>query len=256
MKILVLAKEVPDTAAPRTLNAESGWLERSASEPVPDEINERTLEHALRFRDSGAEVEIVVLAMVPDSATASVRKFLAMGADSAVIVSDPAIAGADAVRTAQILAAAVGKIAPDLVLAGNESTDGRAGMVPAMVSEILGWPILPALSELAITADAVEGVTALEGETVRLRAEFPAVAAVTERSAEARFPNFKGIMQAKKKPLETWSLADAGAPAHGAASSVMVSAQVRPAREAGVKVIDDGTAAQQLVDFLATQRLI
>ncbi|MBP1326698.1 electron transfer flavoprotein beta subunit [Leucobacter exalbidus] len=256
MKILVLIKEVPDTAATRMLNSETGILDRVASEPVPDEINERTLEHALRYRDGGAEAEIVVLAVVPDTAVTSVRKFLAMGADSAVIVSDPNIAGADAARTSQIIAAAVERIAPDLVLAGNESTDGRGGVVPSMVAEYLGWPVLPSLNELEITEGTVAGSVTVEAETLRLSASLPAVASVTERSAEARFPNFKGIMQAKKKPLETWTLADVAVGEERAANSVMVSAALRPARTAGTKVEDDGTAVAALVDFMASNRLI
>jgi len=256
MKILVLSKEVPDTAATRSLDPVTGILDRAASEPVADEINERTIEHALRYRDSGAAVEIVVLTIGPASSEKSVRKFLAMGADSAVIVADDALAGADAARTAQVIAAAVQKVAPDLVLAGNESTDGSAGLVPSMVAEYLGWPVLPSLNEIEISEGRVSGSTTVEAETLRLSSSLPAVAAVTERSAEARFPNFKGIMQAKKKPLAVWGLEEIGATEGRAASSVMVSAALRPARSAGVKITDDGTAASQLADFLATNRLI
>ncbi len=256
MKILVLCKEVPDTAAARSLDPNTGILDRAASDPVADEINERTLEHALSYRDSGAAVEIVVLTIGPESAEKSVRKFLAMGADSAVIVSDAAIAWADAGRTAQIIAAAVQKVSPDLVLAGNESTDGSSGLVPSMVAEYLDWPVLPALNQIEISDSTVSGSTTVEAEALRLSASLPAVAAVTERSAEARFPNFKGIMKAKKKPLEVWSLADIGAAEGRAANSVMVSAALRPARPAGVKITDDGTAADQLVDFLSSNRLI
>ncbi|MBT2554160.1 electron transfer flavoprotein subunit beta/FixA family protein [Arthrobacter sp. ISL-5] len=256
MKILVLSKEVPDTGTERVLDPVTGILDRSASDPVADEINERTLEHALRYRDAGGTAEIVILTVGPETAAPSVRKFLAMGADSAVIVSDPEIAGADAARTAQIIAAAVQKVGPDLVLAGNESTDGWSGLVPSMVAEFLGWPVLPALFEIEIATDKVSGSTVVEAETLGLSASLPAVAAVTERSADARFPNFKGLMQAKKKPLEVWNLADIGATEARAATSVMVSATRRPARAAGVKISDDGTAANQLVDFLASNRLI
>lgn len=256
MKILVLAKEVPDTASTRTLNADNGLLDRNASEPVPDEINERTLEHALQYRDRGGDAEIVVLMVAPSTADASLRRFLAMGADSAVLVSDEAIAGADAVRTAQLLSTAINAISPDLVLAGNESTDGRTGMVPTMIAEYLNWPVLPSLGDVEITPDTVSGSVALDGELATLRADFPAIVSVTERSAEPRFPNFKGIMQAKKKPLQKWALADLAGVEAPTASSVMVAAELRPAREAGVKIVDDGTAAGQLADFLASNRLI
>ncbi|MDJ0459845.1 electron transfer flavoprotein subunit beta/FixA family protein [Arthrobacter sp. NQ7] len=256
MKVLLLAKEVPDTGDPRKLDPLTGMLDREGSESVPDEINERTIEHALLYRDEGGDAEIVVLTIGPETAEDSVRKFLAMGADSAVIVSDQAIRGADATRTAQIIAAAVEQIGPDLVLAGNESTDGRSGLVPSMVAEFLGWPVLPALSEVQITEESVTGSTASEGEILQLKAAFPAVVTVTERSAEPRFPNFKGVMQAKKKPLTVWSLADIAAAEGWGATSVMVSSMERPARAAGTKLTDDGTAAEKLADFLATNRLI
>lgn len=256
MKILVLAKVVPDTASPRTLNAESGILERAVLESVPDEINERTLEHALRYRDDSGAAEVTVLTMAPLTDESSVRKFLAMGADSAVMICDDGLAGADAIRTAAVLAAAVQKCGADLVLAGNESTDGRGGVVAAMVAEHLGWPVLPALDELQITPQGVTGTVTSEGETLTLTTSLPAVAAVTERSAEPRFPNFKGIMQAKKKPLEVLSLADLGLRQGTGPASVMVAAEPASGKQAGVKVVDDGTAAESLVEFLSAQRLI
>lgn len=256
MKIVVLAKEVPDTAGARKLDPVTGILDRTNSDPVPDEINERTLEHALRYREGGNDVEITVLMVVPAGADASARKLLACGADSAILVSDEAVSGADTVRTAEIIAAAVAKIGPDLVIAGNESTDGRGGVVPAMTAEILGWPVLPALDVVEIEAGVVSGELGIENEQLRLRAELPAVVSVTERSAEPRFPNFKGIMQAKKKPLETWTLAELPNIAQRAASSVMVSAVERPARVAGPKIVDDGTAAAQLIDFLVDRKLV
>lgn len=256
MKIVVLAKEVPDTASARTLDSTTGMLHRAASEVVPDEINERTLEHALQYRDAGGKPEIVVLSVGPASAEASVRKLLAMGADSAVIVSDDSIAGSDAVRTSQIISQAVSKIEPDLILAGTESTDGASGVVPAMLAERLGWALMPSLNNFEIREDAVSGALHIDGESVALSAALPAVASVTEQSAEPRFPNFKGIMKAKKKTLEVWDLAELGDVDAPSAASVMVSADARPAREPGPKVTDDGNAAEQLVEFLASNRLI
>lgn len=257
MKIVVLAKEVPDTAGARRLDPVTGLLDRANADSVPDEINERALEHALRFRETGDEAEVIVLAVVPEGAETTLRKLLAMGADSAVVVTDPAIAGSDAARTAQVIAAAVADIGPDLVIAGNESTDGRTGVVPSMIAEYLGWPVLPALNVVQLTQSDVSGELNVDGEQLRLTADYPAIISITERSAEPRFPNFKGIMQAKKKPYSSLTLADladVGQPR--AATSVMVSAVERPARVAGPKVTDDGSAAAQLVDFLAAQKLI
>ncbi|MBT2588431.1 electron transfer flavoprotein subunit beta/FixA family protein [Arthrobacter sp. ISL-95] len=257
MKVVVLAKQVPDTWSDRKIDLESGLLDRGASEPVPDEINERALENALQFKDSSKDTEIVVVAMGPEDAGKTLRKLLSMGADSAVLVSDGALAGADMVQTARVLAAVVGKLgAVDLVVAGNAATDGRGGMVPAMVAEILGWPVLPSLDEVTIAPDAVSGVAQVDGGVLRLSSGLPAVVSVTEKSADARFPNFRAIMAAKKKPLVSWSLDDVGIAATPEVASVMVSASARPAKQAGPKVVDDGTAAAQLAEFLAAKRLI
>jgi electron transfer flavoprotein beta subunit len=260
VKIVVLAKQVPDTWSDRKLDLESGMLDRAVSEPVPDEINERALETALQYKDAHKDAEVVVLSMGPEDATKTLRKLLSMGADSAVLVTDPALAGSDMVQSARVLAAAVGKIGGvDLVVAGNEATDGRGGMVPAIVAEILGWPVLPGLDGVQIAEDQVSGDAQVDGGSLSLGAPLPAVVSVTEKSAEARFPNFKGIMAAKKKPVETWSLAELGIQAGPEAApvrSVMVSAQARPPKQAGPKITDDGTAAAQLAEFLVANRLV
>lgn len=260
MKIVALAKQVPNTWSDRKIDLETGLLDRAASEPVPDEINERSVENALAFKDQNPDTEIVVLTMGPEDATKTSRKLLSMGADAAVLVADPALAGSDMVQTARVLAAAVEKIGGvDLVIAGNEATDGRGGMIPAMIAEILKMPVLPGLDELRIEAGLVAGTAVVDGGELELSSPLPAVVSVTEKTAEPRFPNFKGIMAAKKKPLDTWSLEDLGiqaGPDAATVRSVMVSATPRPPKEAGPRIKDDGTAAAQLADFLAGQRLI
>lgn len=258
MKIVVLAKQVPDTWSDRKISLETGMLDREASEPVPDEINERALETALQYKEANANTEIVVLSMGPQRATDSMRKLLSMGADSAIVVTDNGLAGSDMAQTARVLAAAVEKIAPQLVLAGNEATDGRGGMVPAMIAQLLDWPVMPGLDNVELTADEIAGTAGVDGATLSLRSELPAVISVTEKSAEPRFPNFRGIMQAKKKPMDIWSMVDLdidAGPDAAAVRSVMVSADARPSKVAGPKVADDGTAASQLAEFLATNRL-
>ncbi|MGD6980920.1 MULTISPECIES: electron transfer flavoprotein subunit beta/FixA family protein [Citricoccus] len=259
MKIVVLAKQVPDTWSDRKIDLETGMLDRAASEPVPDEINERALENALVYKDAHQDTEVVVLTMGPQDATKTLRKLLSMGADSAVLVSDAALAGSDMVQTAQVLAAAIQKIGGvDLVVAGNEATDGRGGMIPAMVAQALGLPVLPGLDAVQVAADQITGSAQVDGGTLELSSELPAVVSVTEKTAEARFPNFKGIMAAKKKPVDTWSLAELGIAAGPEAApvrSVMVSANARPPKQAGPKMTDDGTAAAQLAEFLVSNRL-
>lgn len=257
MKILVLIKQVPDTAEERHLNPVTGWLDREANEAVADEITERGLEVALRHKDANKGSEVVVLTVGPSSATQALRKALSMGADSAVHVVDDRLAGADIAMTAAVLAAATKRTGFDLLIAGNESTDGRGGVVPAMVAEHLELPLLPSLNTVELAADRVSGEVVLESERVSVSAALPAVVSVTEWAAEARFPNFKGIMTAKRKPLTTLSLAELDLePDKVGGRSVVLGVSERPARAAGKKVIDDGTAARELADFLAAERLI
>lgn len=259
MKIIVLAKQVPDTWSDRKIDLETGLLAREVSEPVPDEINERALECALQFKDANSDTDIVLVSMARDDADKTLRNLLSMGADSAVLVTDPGLVGSDMVQTARVLAAIVEKVGPDLIVAGNEATDGRGGMIPAMVAEALGWPVLPGLDETQISAHSVSGRASVDGGFLTLTSGFPATISVTEKAAEPRFPNFKGTIQAKKKPIEIWSLADLGLQAGPEAAkvrSVMVSAEQRPPKQAGPKLTDDGTAAAQLAEFLVSNRVV
>lgn len=259
MRIVALAKQVPDTWSDRKVDLTTGMLDRTSAEQVPDEINERAVENALRYKDTHPDTEVIVLSMGAEGATQMLRKLLSMGADSAILVNDEALAGSDMVQTARVLAAAVQNLGADLIIAGNESTDGRGGVVPAMVAEILHIPVLPSLDEVHIGDREVSGTVQVDGGVLTVSTRLPAVVSVTEKSAEARFPNFKTIMQAKKKPLEVRNLADLGiqaGPASASVQTVMVAVSERPAKEAGPKIVDDGTAATQLADFLATNRLV
>jgi len=254
MKIVVLIKQAPDTWGERHLNTETGWVDRDASEAVIDEVGERAIEAALVYKDS-ADAEVVVMTMGPASAKESLRKGLAMGADSAVHVVDEQLAGADVLRTAQVLATAIQREGFDLVVAGDVATDGGGGVVPAMVAEHLGVAHLTHLDQVTITADGIKGVRGVSGGDAQVSARLPAVISVTERTPEGRFPNFRGIMRARKKPMQVLSLGDLGLGAD-AARSVVVSAAARPAREAGTKIVDEGDGGKQLAQFLAEQKLI
>jgi electron transfer flavoprotein beta subunit len=257
MKIVVLVKEVPDTYGDRKLNLETGLAERSASEPVLDEIGGRALEVALAYADKNAGTDVVVLSMSPESAQATIRKGLAMGAGSAVQVVDEQLLGADLGLTAETLAAAIREIGFDLVITGNQSTDGNGGVLPAMIAEILDVPQATSLNSVEITDAQVAGERAIDGGTARVTADLPAVISITERLPDARFPNFKGIMAAKKKPYETRSLADLGIDAQDAAASrsIMTAIAEKPAREAGTKIVDEGDAGEKLAEFLIQNRL-
>lgn len=258
MKIYVLVKEVPDTYGDRKLDLETGLADRGAGEVVLDEITERALEVALSYADANPGTEVVALSMAPESATASIRRALAIGAGSAVHVVDAELRGADLGLTAAVLAAAIRRGEPDLVITGNLSTDGSGGVIPAMLAEHLGFAQATALSAVAIATDAVTGTRATDFGSQQVSAPLPAVISITEALPDARFPNFKGIMAAKKKPLEVLSLADLGVSADPAEApqTILTAVAEKPPRAAGVKITDEGDAAAQLVEFLAQNRLV
>lgn len=256
MKIAVLIKQVPDTEEDRHLTSD-GAVDRSASDRVADEITERALEVALKQKDSDKSVEIVAVTMGPGTATEALRKALSLGADSALHILDDALAGSDALTTATALAAGLRGANVDLVIAGNESTDGCGGVVPAMIAELLEVPFLGPLNSVDLTGTTVRGERQDAEGTQSLSAELPAVVGVTERTGEARFPKFKGIMTAKRKSLEVHT-----APALGlsginhANGNLVLSTAKRPQRSAGTKILDDGNAVAQLADFLSAEKLI
>lgn len=257
MKIVVLVKEVPDTYGDRKLSLETGLADRAASEAVLDEIGERALEVALSYADKNAGTEVVVLSMTPESAVATVRKGLAMGAASAVQVVDEELLGADMGLTAEVIAAALRRIGFDLVIAGNQSTDGSGGVLPAMVAELLDVPAATYLNSIEIGEGSISGVRASDGATAQVSAALPAVVSITEALPDARFPNFKGIMAAKKKPFETLSLADLDIDPHSveASRSIVIALSEKPPRQAGIKIVDEGDAGEKLAEFLIQNRL-
>jgi electron transfer flavoprotein beta subunit len=257
MKIVVLLKEVPDTWGDRTLDLETGLAARDASERVLDEIGERALEAALTYSEAHEGTEVVVMTMASEAAAASLRKGLAMGAHSAVQITDDALHGADLGVTARVLAAALRRIGFDLVITGNLSTDGAGGVLPAMIAEHLGVPQATALSAVEIGGDAVSGTRATDFGTASVTAPLPAVISITEALPDARFANFKGIMAAKKKPFETLSLADLDVDVDPASApqSIMTAVAQKPPRQAGTKIVDEGDAGEKLAAFLIENRL-
>jgi electron transfer flavoprotein beta subunit len=260
VNIVVLVKQVPDTYSERKLREADGSLDRDASDAVLDEINERAVEEALQLREAHGG-EVTVLTMGPERATEATRKALSMGADRAVHLSDEALAGSCAVQTAHALAAAIGTVgAVDLVLAGNEASDGRTAAVPAMVAEVLGLPALTHAREVTVEGSAVTVRRETDDGVTVLSAELPAVVSVNEKINEPRYPSFKGIMAAKKKPVTTLTIADAGlepAQVGGAtALTTVVSAAPKPAKSAGEKIVDDGDGVAKVAAFLVAQKLI
>jgi electron transfer flavoprotein beta subunit len=260
MNIVVLVKQVPDTYSERKLRDADGALDRDASDAVLDEINERAVEEALQLKEAHGGT-VTVLAMGPQRATEAIRKALSMGADAAVHVSDEALAGSDAVGTARALAAAVRTVGDvDLVLAGNEASDGRSAAVPAMVAEVLELPALTHARTVAVEGTELTVRRETDDGVVVLRANLPAVVSVNEKINEPRYPSFKGIMAAKKKKVTTLSVGDLGIDpatvgAAGALTAVTAVAP-KPPKAAGEKVVDDGDGGTRVAAFLAAQKLV
>lgn len=262
MNIVVCVKHVPDATADPRFESDN-TVDRVGVDGLLSELDEYAVEQALQLKE-GTEEEVTVTALTvgPEKAADAVRKALQMGADQGVHVQDEAIAGSDAIATSLVLAKAIEKIGSvDVVLCGMASTDGAMSVVPAMLAERLGLPQVTLGSrierkenQLAVQRD---GDTATE---VVIGA-MPLVASVTDQSGEARYPSFKGIMAAKKKPLETYGLGDLGVDAGEVGLSVAWSAveetTARPPRTAGEIVKDeDGSGATALVEFLASKKFI
>ncbi len=260
MNIVVLVKQVPDTWSERKLTESDYTLDRASADAVLDEINERAVEEALLAKEAHGG-EVTAVCMGPERANEAIRKALSMGADKAVHLQDEALGGSDAVGTARALAAAIGTVeSVDLVVAGNESTDGRSGAVPAMLAELLGMPQLTYARKLDTDGSTVSIERESDAGITSLTANLPALVSVTEKINEPRYPSFKGIMAAKKKPVEVLSLADAGLDAsrvgHAGAASQVVSAAPAPPKQAGQQVTDEGEGGAQIVEYLAGQKLV
>jgi electron transfer flavoprotein beta subunit len=258
--IVVLIKQVPDTWSERKLTDGDFTLDREAADAVLDEINERAIEEALLIKEAQGG-EVTVLAAGPDRATEAIRKALSMGADKAIHVNDPAIHGSDAVQTAYVLAAALGQVeGVELVIAGNEATDGRAGAVPAIIAEYIGIPQLTHLRKLVVDGDKITGERETDEGVFKLEATLPAIVSVTEKINEPRFPSFKGIMAAKKKEVQTLTLADLGVdPATvgvGNAGTAVTAATPKPPRTAGEKIADEGDGGTKIAQYLVGQKII
>lgn len=261
MNIVVLVKQVPDTYSERKLNPSDGTLDRDATDAVLDEINERAIEAALQVKEAHDGSEVTVVTMGPDRATDAIRKALSMGADKAVHLSDEAVHGSCAVQTARALATVIGTVeGVDLVLAGNEASDGRSAAVPAMVADVLGLPALTHAREITVEGSSVTVKRETDDGITMLSAELPAVVSVGEKINEPRYPSFKGIMAAKKKPVSTLSLADAGIDPSEVglanATSAVTSSQPKPPKSAGEKVTDEGDGGAKIAAFLVAQKLI
>lgn len=260
MRIAVLAKYVPDATADRRYDPADLTAVRSGIESRLSELDEYAVEQAVGLVESGGG-EVVVVMMGPEQASEGLLRALQMGATAAVHVRDDALHGTDAGGTARVLAAALRRLGPvDLVLTGMASTDAGTGLVPAMVAEHLSLPHVGFVEEMELAGAVVRGARETELTREVFEVDLPAVLSVTDHINEPRYPSFKAIMAAKKKPVDVVGLADLGVdPAEvgvAGASTVVDAAQRRPPRTAGQVVKDDGDGGRTLVEFLVRNRLI
>lgn len=263
--IVVLIKQVPDTGSERKLTDGDFTLDREAADAVLDEINERAVEEALQIREKeaadGIEGSVTVLTAGPERATEAIRKALSMGADKAVHLKDDGMHGSDVIQTGWALARALGTIeGTELVIAGNESTDGVGGAVPAIIAEYLGLPQLTHLRKVSIEGGKITGERETDEGVFTLEATLPAVISVNEKINEPRFPSFKGIMAAKKKEVTVLTLAEIGVESDEVglanAGSTVLASTPKPAKTAGEKVTDEGEGGNQIVQYLVAQKII
>src|SRR3712207_6047269 len=259
MNIVVLVKQVPDSGTQRTLDPSDNTVARAGADNVVNEIDEYAIEEALTVREAHGG-EVTVLTVGPASATDAIRKALSMGADKAVHVVDDAMHGSCAIQTSAGLAAALQQMEYDLILTGATSTDGQVAVMPALLAERLGLPQVSGAQKLTVEGSTVKVHRQTDGGYWALEAPLPAIVSTWDTINEPRYPSFKGIMAAKKKPVETKSLADLGVDAGSvglaSATSKVLDFAGRPPKGEGVKVTDEGDGAQKFVDFLASQKIV
>lgn len=259
MKIAVCVKQVPDTWAEKTLRPEDSTLDREAPDGVLNELDEYAVEEALQIAEAHGG-EVTVVSMGPERAAETVRKALSMGADAGIHVQDDALRGSDAIATSAVLAAALEGKGFDLIIFGSESTDARMSVIPAMVAERLGVAQLTFAQRVSVSGSdvTIERVTDYGFDTIT--ASMPAVVSVVEKINEPRYPSFKGIMAAKKKPVETLGVSELGldvaAVGQAAAWSAVEDFAARPPKPAGTVVADEGEGGARIASYLTEQKFI
>jgi electron transfer flavoprotein beta subunit len=257
-KIVVAVKYVPDATANRSFSSDN-TVDRAGVDGLLSELDEYAVEQALQIVEAG-EGEVTVLTVGPDDAADAIRKALQMGADAGVHVNDDAIHGSDAFATSLVLAEAIKKLDYDLLVFGMTSTDGGMGVVPTLVAERLGIPAVTYASEITVDGDTVKIRRDGDLAAQTIEASGKLLVSVTDQTGEARYPSFKGIMAAKKKDVQEWTLSDLGVDAASVgldnAWTKVDSFEPRPARTAGEIVTDEGDGGTKLAEFLASKKFV
>ncbi|HUY17199.1 MAG TPA: electron transfer flavoprotein subunit beta/FixA family protein [Acidimicrobiales bacterium] len=257
MNIVVCVKQIPDPAAPQSFDA-SNNLNRSGK-LILDEADTYGVEMALQLVDKAGGGEVTVVSMGSGADVAGLRNALAMGATKAVIVSDDALRGSDALSTAKVLAAVIARETFDLVLAATESSDGYTGTTPVQLAELLGLPSITFAKAVSIDGTTLKVSRQTEAGYDEVTAPLPALVTVTAGVVEPRYASFKGIMAAKSKPLEVLSVSDLGLDGQvGAAGAreTILAVEAAESRQAGEKYVDEGDGAQKVVAFLESIKVL
>jgi electron transfer flavoprotein beta subunit len=259
MKIAVCVKQVPDAAAPKRLDPQTKRLDRSVEGAI-NPFDVHAVEEALRIKEGGDGGEVVLVSMGPAKAGESLRKALAMGADRVVLVTDDAAEGSDLLGTAKTLAAAIAREEADLVLFGQQSSDSDGAVLWAAVAEKLRRPVISQVAELTLADGKVRGKRQTEFGYDVIEAPLPAVIAVSDAINEPRYPSLKGIMGAKSKPQDTVTPSDLGLSAdeigEAGKRTEVYAVGDPPPRGDSVKIEDDGSAAEKIVEYLSERKLI
>ncbi len=259
MNVAVCVKQIPDPAAPPALDPETKNLVREGK-LILDDSDAYGVEMALQLAEAAGGGDVTLVSMAPNGETSGLRTALAMGAAKAILISDEALAGSDALGTAKVLAAALRRAGPDLVLAATESTDGYTGTTPVQVAELLGLPSVTFAKKVEIDGSSVKVERQTEAGYDEVESPLPAVVTVTAGVVEPRYPSFKGIMAAKSKPIETLTVADLGIDpgevgAAGARQEIIEVADAE-ARTAGEIVVDEGEGHLRVIEFLEQLKVV
>ncbi|MGA2528701.1 MAG: electron transfer flavoprotein subunit beta/FixA family protein [Acidimicrobiales bacterium] len=259
MNVAVCVKQIPDTALPLVLDPEDHTVVREGK-LIMDDSDSYGVEMGLQLVEATGGGEVCLVSMAPNRETSGLRNALAIGAARAVLVSDPVLAGSDALGTAKVLAAALRRIEPDLVLAATESTDGYTGTTPVQVAELLGWPSVSFANHVEVLDSSLRIRRQTEAGYDEVTCPLPAVVTVTAGVVEPRYPSFKGIMAAKSKPIEELTVTDLGLdPAQvgfAGARQQVIAVEAAQARKAGEIVVDDGEAHQAVISFLEQLKVL
>ncbi len=259
MNVAVCTKQIPDPVEPMRLDPQTYTLVRD-SKLILDDSDSYGVEMALQLVEAAGGGDVVLVSMAPNNETSGLRTALAMGAASAVLVSDPLLAGSDALSTAKALAAAIRRVNPDLVVTATESTDGYTGTTPVQLAELLGWPSVTFAKHIEVADGSVKVQRQTEAGYDEVTCPLPAVVTVTAGVVEPRYPSFKGIMAARTKPVDEVSVADlgldAGAVGFGGARQEVVSVADAEARSSGEIVVDDGAAYERVIAFLEQVKVL